>query len=165
MSANTYITPNTSPTFSDAETIIYYSDYVEVMELVANVPTIKQINSVSNIVYSIEQPNLTVNVGSNRIWFNGYYTTGNTTSIYYFQPLVIATNETLTIAANFDDVPPRKVLYQILEPESTEKTITIDFRVSYNSGGNDNFQVSRVVTPDIDAAYEFLQNYTYHGDD
>lgn len=151
----------------DAQTLIYISDYVQVVDYdeIAGTNTVVSINNVSNITYSIGQANVSISVGDNKIWFNGSYTTGNTDNIMYFEPPFGNDIENVpTIAFSYASVPPGKLIYRVNQPEPTGVTVTHTMNVSYNLGGSGTFTINRFVSPNLYTAYNFLLNYDYYGD-
>jgi hypothetical protein len=157
--------PNELP---EAQTFTYISDYVEVYDYdeMAMTNTLISIANVSNISYSINQPNVTITVSNNRIWFNGYYTTGESTTIKYFEPPYgNDITDTPSVAYDFNSVPPRKFIYEVNQPAPTGVTVTHTFTVTHNnsnSGANSNHTINRFVVNNVYAAYNFLRNYQYY---
>ena len=152
----------------DAQTFIYISDFVEVYDYDSLIPsnTLVAIDNVSSITYSVGQPNVSVTVSNNRIWFNGAYTTGNTENIMYFEPpFGNDIDDDPTIAFSYASVPPQKFVYRINQPEPEGVTVTHTLTVNYNAGGNGTFTIDRFVYPSIYTAYNFLLSYDYYGDD
>ncbi len=152
----------------DAQTFTYISDYINVVDYDETIPsnTIVSINTVSNVTFSVSQPNVTISIGDNKIWFNGSYTTGNTDNIMYLEPPYgNDIQNTPSVAFSYDSVPPRKFVYKVNQSEPTGITITHTFKVNYNGGGNGTFTIDRFVYPNIYAAYNFFINYDYYGDD
>lgn len=152
--------PSTLP---DAQTFSYTSDYVNVVDwdgLTTN--SLIGIANVVNITFSISQPNVTINVANDRIWFNGYYTTGNTSNILYFDPPYgNDISNTPHVAYNFSDVPSQKYVYQVNQVDTSGVIVTHNFTVNYTAGGNATFSIDRYVMPNLYAAYNFLTNYTW----
>jgi hypothetical protein len=137
-------------------------DYDEIAGTNTNVA----IANITNITFSVNQPDVTVNVANDRIWFNGFYTTGNTARILYFEPPYgNDIEDEPSVAFNFATVPPRKYVYKVEEPEPTGVIVTHSFTANYNGGGNGTFTIDRYVYPSIYAAYNFFINYDYYGDD
>lgn len=156
--------PNVLP---DAQTFTYISDYISVVDYdeIAGTNTNVAIANIVNITFSVNQPDVSLNVSNDRIWFNGYYTTGNTARILYFEPPYgNDLQNTPCVAYNFASVPPQKFVYKVEEPQPTGVTVTHSFTVNYNGGGNGTFTIDRFVYPSIYAAYNFFINYDYYGD-
>lgn len=154
--------PNELP---EAQTFIYISDYVQVYDYdEANVTnTLVTVSNVSNISFSVNQPNVTITVANNRIWFNGYYTTGESSTIKYFNPPYgNDITDTPQIAYDFNSVPSQKFIYEINQPAPTGVTVTHTFTVSYNGGGSGTHSINRFVINNVYAAYNFLSNYQYY---
>jgi hypothetical protein len=145
-----------SLTYTYTQTAV--SDYVNVVDDSSGSNVIVGIANVVNVSYSIAQPGISINVSSDRIWFNGTYTAGNTSSIKWRNP-PLGANMSNGIAYNFADVPPGKYVYEVSETNTTGVTITHNFTVNYTAGGNATFSIERFVMPSIYAAYNFLSAY------
>jgi hypothetical protein len=149
----------------EAQTFTYISDFVQVVDYdpILGTNTVVAIDNVSNISYSVGQPNVSISVGDNKIWFNGSYTTGNTDNIMYFEPPDgNDIKDQPTISFSYGSVPPQKFVYKVNQPEPEGVTVTHTMNVSYNGGGNGVFTIDRFVYPSIYTAYTFLLNYDYY---
>lgn len=150
----------------DAQTYTYISDYVEVIEIGELSNTVQGIANVINLSFSTAQPNVTVNVGDNKIWFNGFYTTGETEGFFYVEPpFGNDITNTPSVVYTFSSVPPRKYLYNVSQPQPTGVTVTHNFTVNYTAGGNTNFSIDRYVYPNVYSAYSFLLNYEWYSEE
>lgn len=149
----------------EAQTFIYISDYTELYDYdeANSTNSIVSIANIGNVTFSVSQPNVTVTLSNNRIWFNGYYTTGQSTNIKYFDPpFGNDITDQPSIAYSFNDVPPRKYIYQVNQPGPTSVVVTHTIPVNYNGGGNGVHTATRTVVNNIYAAYNFLRNYQYY---
>lgn len=152
----------------EAQTFTYISDYVQVVDRdpETNAISVRSISNVSNVTFSISQPNVRVNVGDNKIWFNGYYRhteTAQPTSIVYLEPPYgNDITDTPTVETNVSSVPPRKFLYAVNEQVPEGATVTHSLKVSYNGGGNGTFTIDRFVYPNIYTGYNFLLGYQWY---
>ena len=154
---------------ASAQTYIYVSDYVEVVDYneITMTNTVISISNVINISFSTAQPNVTINVGDNKIWFNGYYTTGESEGITWvdsrYAPEKYGNDiaNTPVTVYTFGAVPPREYLFDVTQPNPRGITVTHNFTVNY-SGGNTNFTIDRYVYPSIYQAYTFLANYEWY---
>lgn len=146
----------------DAQTRSYISSYVNVVNDSTGSNVIVNIANVVNVSFSTAQPNVSINVSSNRIWVNGTYTAGNTANIKWFEPPSGSDlTDTPNIAFDFADVPQGKFIYQVNEKNTTGITVTHNFTVNYTAGGNANFSIDRYVMPNLYAAYNFFETYTW----
>lgn len=149
----------------DAQTYYYISDYVQVVDYDGvETNTVISIANVSNITFSVSQSRVTVNVSNNRIWFNGYYTTGASESFSYIEPPAkkkALVNNTIVVESS-DNVPARKLLYSVNQPLSSGVTVTHNFKVNYSNGGNSIFTVDRLVYTSIYSTYNFLNTYEWY---
>lgn len=146
----------------DAQTYTYISDYIQIVDVGELGNTIQSVSNVINISFSTAQPNVTINVGDNKIWFNGYYTTGQSEGIYYVEPPYgNDISNTPTVAYAFSSVPQRKYIYNVSQPQPTGITVTHNFTVN----GNTNYSIDRFVYPNVYSAYNFLLNYEWYSEE
>lgn len=139
------------------------SDYVTVVEDDGVSQTVIALANVENIVLSVSQPNLTISVNNDKIYFTGSYTAGGSATISYFNPPDgNELTELPTVVSRFEDVPPRKYVYRIDQPAPDGVTVNHTFTVNYEAGGNGTFSITRYVYPDINGAYNFLRNYEFY---
>ena len=152
------LNPSTSP---DAQTYVYISDYVEVVDVDEfGAIVVQNVNKLINISFSTEQSNVTVNVGNNKIWFNGYYTIANTDGAYYTDPTDLQNSP--KFVRNFNDVPQDKWLYKVQQSSSEGITVTHTLTANVNTVGNLTFTIDRFVYNNIYSAYEFLRSYNWY---
>ena len=149
----------------DTETYVYVSSYIQVFDVdeTTNTSNLVSVSNVVNVSFSVAQPNVTVNVSNNKIWVNGYYTTGQSEDIKYVEPPYgNDITDTPTIVYNINSVPQRKYIYHISQPNPTGVTVTQSFTVNYTSGGNTNFTIDRYVYPGLYQIYNFLSTYEWY---
>lgn len=153
----------------DAQTFVYTSDYVQVVDYdeLTQTNTVIAVSNVSNISFSIGQPNVTITVANNKIWFNGYYTTGQSDAIKWveakYAPEAYGNDiaNTPTIVYTFTGIPPRKYLYDILQANPAGVTVTHNFTAN-TGNGQQNFSIDRFVQPGLYYIYNFLLNYEWY---
>lgn len=146
----------------DAQSYTYISDYVEIVDVTETGNTVQPLSNATtiSISFSLAQPNVTINIGDNKIWFNGYYTAGESEGFYYFEPPYgNELSNTPTVVYTASSVPPRKLLYKIAQTQPDGVTVTHNLTVNNNS-----YIIDRYVYPDIYSAYNFLLNYEWYSE-
>jgi hypothetical protein len=152
------LNPSTLP---DAQTYVYTSDYVEVVDVDEfGGMTVQSIANLISISFSTAQSNVTVNVGNNKIWFNGYYSIANTEGGYYTDPDDVVNSP--KFVSNFEDVPQNKWLYRVDQPTTDGITVTHNITVGSNTLGNSSFTIDRFVSTNLYRAYNFLRSYQWY---
>lgn len=152
----------------DAQTFVRVSNYVGVVQFdeASNSNTEILVSEVLNITFSPHQRNVTVNVGSNKIWFSGVYTTSNSANIVYVNPPYgNDVEDSPTVVYDPADVPPQKFIYLAYEPDPEGVTVNHALTVRLTNGVVLSFTINRFVYPNIYTMYNFLSNYDYYGDE
>ena len=143
----------------DVYTWTYISDGVNVIDESSG-NSIVAISNVTNVSFSVHQPNVVVSVVSNKVIFTGSYRSGNTENIVYLdKPNGCYGITPAYYAYSYDSVPPEKTVFWLNTGTTDDITVTHNFTVNYTAGGNGTFTIDRTVKKNITAAYNFLINY------
>ena len=137
----------------------YNTDGVNVIDETAG-NAVVSIANVTNISFSVYQPNVSVSVVGDLITFTGSYRTGNTENIVYVdKPNGCYGITPEYYAYSYDSVPPEKFVFWLNTGTSDDVIVTHNFTVNYTAGGNGTFSIDRTVKKNLLAPYNFMMSY------